>query len=274
MQTEFLLTALSVAFLHGLTSSLHCLGMCGPFAGTLNIAGGNGTYVSNLLYNTGRLVSYSLLGAVIGFLGTGLNLAGKLVSLQQFAAVVSGIFVVLFGLGLIRKGSPESSGVYHKILNFFAGPLLVSIRSGKNVPSTALAFGMVTGLLPCAVLYPAFGLALAAADPAISALVMGVFFLGTFPALFLFGIGFRQLLLKLPRGIVRYGGIVVVLVGISMIFFRMNHSHENHDPSSHRSASEWNRSDSENAPHTNTNVPNGNGSPEELENSHDNHRHH
>ncbi|PKA04444.1 sulfite exporter TauE/SafE family protein [Leptospira ellisii] len=268
MQNEFLLTALSVAFVHGLTSSLHCLGMCGPFAGTLNIAGGKGKYTTNLLYNAGRLVSYSALGAIIGFLGTGLNLAGKLVSLHQFAAVVSGIFVVVLGLGLIRNGTPEGSGVYHKILNFFAGPLLVSIRNGKNVPSTALAFGMVTGLLPCAVLYPAFGLALAAADPALSALVMTFFFLGTFPALFLFGVGFRQLLLKLPRGLVRYGGIVVVLVGISMIFFRMNHSHENHDPDSHRSGSEWNRSDSENAPNTDSRGSNGNVSPEEHGHSH------
>ncbi|MBM9499435.1 sulfite exporter TauE/SafE family protein [Leptospira sp. 201903071] len=235
MQNELFLTTLTIAFVHGITSSLHCLGMCGPFAGTLNLANQEQKYKTNLFYNMGRWISYSTLGAIFGTLGSGLNIAGKLVALNELAAIISGIFIVGFGLSLIQNGTPERSGFYQKILNRFAGPLLASLKQGKNLPTTSMAFGMVTGLLPCAVLYPAFSLALATGSAGAGWLVMSIFFLGTFPALFLFGVGFRSLLVKLPQGVIRYGGIIIVFVGISMIFLRLGHSHSEHEhsPNSH-----------------------------------------
>ncbi|EMO81499.1 DsbD family 2 domain protein [Leptospira kirschneri str. 200801774] len=56
MQTKLIITTISVAFLHGITSSLHCIGMCGPFAGTLNMVGEKGKFKMNLLYNLGRFI--------------------------------------------------------------------------------------------------------------------------------------------------------------------------------------------------------------------------
>ncbi|TGK25832.1 sulfite exporter TauE/SafE family protein [Leptospira yasudae] len=249
MQTELVITTISVAFLHGITSSLHCLGMCGPFAGTLNLAGEKSKFRTNLLYNLGRLLSYSTLGAIFGFVGSGLNLAGSLVSLHEFAAIVSGIFIVVFGLSLIQNAGPERSGFYQKILNYFASPLIASLKQGKNLSGASLAFGMVTGLLPCAVLYPAFSLALATGSAPSGILVMSSFFLGTFPALFLFGIGFRKILTKLPSGAIRFGGIAIILIGISMIFFRMNHSHADHEHTAPGVKTEWNSSPNEDHSH-------------------------
>ncbi|AYV54541.1 sulfite exporter TauE/SafE family protein [Leptospira kmetyi] len=244
MQTELIFTTISVAFIHGITSSLHCLGMCGPFAGTLNLAGEDRKFRLNLFYNLGRFLSYSTLGAIFGFVGSGLNLAGSLVSLHEFAAIVSGIFIVIFGLSLFQNASPERSGLYQKILNKFAGSLVTSLKQGKNLSGASLAFGMVTGLLPCAVLYPAFSLALATGNVGTGSLVMSSFFLGTFPGLFLFGIGFRKLVLKLPSSAIRFGGIAVILIGISMIFFRMNHNHADHEHPSNSEKVEWNSSQS------------------------------
>ncbi|WP_078123793.1 sulfite exporter TauE/SafE family protein [Leptospira alexanderi] len=228
MQTELFLTTISVAFLHGITSSLHCLGMCGPFAGTLNLYQKEARFKTNLFYNLGRFLSYSTLGAILGFVGSGLNLAGNIVSLREFAAVISGIFVIVFGLRLLQNAGPERSGVYQKILNKFAAPLIISLKQGKNLSGIPLAFGMVTGLLPCSALYPAFSLALATGDIGYGSIIMSVFFLGTFPALFLFGIGFRKLVLKLPTNAIKFAGVAVVFIGISMIFFRMNHTHAEH----------------------------------------------
>ncbi|AVV51212.1 MULTISPECIES: sulfite exporter TauE/SafE family protein [Leptospira] len=228
MQTELFFTTISAAFLHGIASSLHCLGMCGPFAGTLNLYQKEARFKTNLFYNLGRFLSYSTLGAILGFVGSGLNLAGNLVSMREFAAAISGIFVVIFGLRLLQNTGPERSGVYQKVLNRFAAPLIVSLKQGKNFSTVPLAFGMVTGLLPCSVLYPAFGLALATGGIGYGSIVMSAFFLGTFPALFLFGIGFRKLVFKLPTNSIKFAGIVVIFVGISMIFFRMNHAHTEH----------------------------------------------
>ncbi|TQE74358.1 sulfite exporter TauE/SafE family protein [Leptospira noguchii] len=224
MQTELIITTISVAFLHGITSSLHCIGMCGPFAGTLNIVGEKGKFKMNLLYNLGRFISYSILGAILGFLGSGLNFAGSIFALQEFAAVFSGIFILAFGFRLFHNVSPERSGLYQKILNQFVSPLFVSIRKGEKLAITSLTFGIVTGLLPCAVLYPAFSLALATGNIGYGSIVMSAFFLGTFPALFIFGIGFKRILLRLPPNVIQLGGIIIIFLGISMIFFRMNHT--------------------------------------------------
>ncbi|MBF3375563.1 sulfite exporter TauE/SafE family protein [Leptospira borgpetersenii] len=231
MQTELFLTTISVAFLHGITSSLHCLGMCGPFAGTLNLYQKEARFKTNLFYNLGRFLSYSTLGAILGFVGSGLNLAGNMVSLREFAAVISGIFVITFGLRLLQNAGPERSGIYQKVLNKFATPLLISLKQGKNLSGVPLAFGMVTGLLPCSALYPAFSLAFATGNIGYGSIIMSAFFLGTFPALFLFGIGFRKLVLKLPTNAIKFAGIAVVFIGISMIFFRMNHTHMEHKDS-------------------------------------------
>lgn len=228
MQTELFLTTISAAFLHGITSSIHCLGMCGPFAGTLNLYQKEARFKTNLLYNLGRFLSYSTLGAILGFAGSGLNLAGNIVSLREFAAVISGIFVIVFGLRLLQNAGPERSGVYQKILNKFAAPLIISLKQGKNLSGIPLVFGMVTGLLPCSALYPAFSLAFATGDVGYGSVIMSAFFLGTFPALFLFGIGFRKLALKLPTNAIKFAGVAVVFIGISMIFFRMNHTHTEH----------------------------------------------
>lgn len=184
MQTELFLTTISAAFLHGITSSIHCLGMCGPFAGTLNLYQKEARFKTNLFYNLGRFLSYSTLGAILGFAGSGLNLAGNIVSLREFAAVISGIFVIVFGLRLLQNAGPERSGVYQKILNKFAAPLIISLKQGKNLSGIPLVFGMVTGLLPCSALYPAFSLAFATGDVGYGSVIMSAFFLGTFPALF------------------------------------------------------------------------------------------
>ncbi|EMN92065.1 sulfite exporter TauE/SafE family protein [Leptospira weilii] len=232
MQTELFLTTISAAFLHGITSSIHCLGMCGPFAGTLNLYQKEARFKTNLLYNLGRLLSYSTLGAILGFVGSGLNLAGRnIVSLREFAAVISGIFVIVFGLRLLQNADPERSGVYQKILNKFAAPLIISLKQGKNRSGIPLAFGMITGLLPCSALYPAFSLAFATGDVGYGSVIMSAFFLGTFPALFLFGIGFRKLVLKLPTNAIKFAGVAVIFIGISTIFFRMNHTHAEHKDS-------------------------------------------
>ncbi|EMO64197.1 DsbD family 2 [Leptospira borgpetersenii serovar Pomona str. 200901868] len=176
MQTELFLTTISVAFLHGITSSLHCLGMCGPFAGTLNLYQKEARFKTNLFYNLGRFLSYSTLGAILGFVGSGLNLAGNMVSLREFAAVISGIFVITFGLRLLQNAGPERSGIYQKVLNKFATPLLISLKQGKNLSGVPLAFGMVTGLLPCSALYPAFSLAFATGNIGYGSIIMSAFF--------------------------------------------------------------------------------------------------
>lgn len=232
-----ILPIFGAAFLQGLASSLHCVGMCGPFAGTLSVSSGESGWRSNAFlqvsYNLGRLGSYSLLGILFGAAGQGANFVSvELGWVREIAAWISGFFLLFFGLSLFFGGSRVSFRLSAKILEKIAKPILQSLRSGHEKPFfpplLGFAFGLVTGLLPCGVLYPAFALAFATGSPWLGGGIMISFFLGTFPLLFLFGFGFRTLASKLVGNRARFAGIIVILIGIGWIFFRIGHDHSGH----------------------------------------------
>ena len=66
------------ALLVGLAGSLHCAGMCGPIVIALpsGVVGGIHLWNTRILYNLGRILTYGILGAMIGIIGQGLFLGG------------------------------------------------------------------------------------------------------------------------------------------------------------------------------------------------------
>ena len=95
--------ALVLAF--GLVSSLHCVQMCGPIVLTYSVAANAGTARRGLLglhlaYNSGRTLTYMLLGAVAGFAGGTMGFVGRLAGIENVAAIVAGIAMVIAGLTL------------------------------------------------------------------------------------------------------------------------------------------------------------------------------
>ena len=219
MSLEILLVS---SFLYGLTSSLHCIGMCGPFVATLNISGEN-TFITNILYNLGRAWSYFLLGFFLGYVGEKINLAGNYVQIQMISAIISAIFVIAIGIGMIFNKALFS---YNSVVSTkLVQPLMEAIRKTKSHALLALTIGLVSGLLPCGVLYPAYSMSFASGNSIIGGLSMLSFFMGTFPGLFIFGIGFHVIKKYVQPSLVSFLGILVVLVGISTIVLRFNHSH-------------------------------------------------
>ena len=87
---------LSAAFVQGLAGSVHCIGMCGPFALVLSGPEGRRPLVI-FLYNLGRSFAYTLMGLTLGFIGGKANefFAGPL------AAIIGGGFIILFGLSYL-----------------------------------------------------------------------------------------------------------------------------------------------------------------------------
>ncbi len=67
-----------VAFFIGLFGSVHCIGMCGPLAFAIPVAQNKWWLIvgDKLLYNIGRVISYSFLGLLIGFIGRQFWIAG------------------------------------------------------------------------------------------------------------------------------------------------------------------------------------------------------
>src|SRR5215216_2882469 len=90
-----------IAFFIGLFGSVHCIGMCGPLAFAVPSFHSRWwmVVVDKFVYNAGRVITYTLLGLLIGLLGRQLWLAG----LQQGVSVVSGILVIMAGFSRMFK---------------------------------------------------------------------------------------------------------------------------------------------------------------------------
>ena len=80
------------ALVLGLAGSFHCIGMCGPIAFIIPVDRTSKAkmFYQTFLYNIGRLISYSLIGVLFGFIGKGLYLAG----FQQRLSVLMGVIMI------------------------------------------------------------------------------------------------------------------------------------------------------------------------------------
>ncbi len=165
------------AFLTGLFGSFHCAGMCGPIAFALPGKGnsGIGFYIGRLIYNSGRIFTYMLLGIILGAFGLGLKLAG----IQQSLSIGAGILIILS----IIFSKFTNAGSSFNPLKLFSNKLFKSLFAKANMASL-FAIGVLNGLLPCGFVYIALIGATATQDVFHGAIFMMIFGLGTLPMMF------------------------------------------------------------------------------------------
>ncbi|MCX6249386.1 MAG: sulfite exporter TauE/SafE family protein [Bacteroidetes bacterium] len=209
------LQALTIGFF----GSFHCIGMCGPIALALPLKGGSGgaRFLTALLYNLGRILTYFILGLVFGLIGSGLNLWG----FQRWVSIILGavmIIGVLFPF-LVRSSDLESgidrllSGFKSFFARFF----------GYRSTFSALIIGLLNGFLPCGLVYIALAGALVSSTPVEGGTCMLFFGLGTIPALLavtfagnLFGMKFRNRIKKLIPILIIAIGVLFILRGLNL----------------------------------------------------------
>jgi sulfite exporter TauE/SafE len=170
----------------GMVGSLHCVGMCGPIALALPSRGGGvgSRIISSVVYNIGRVTTYTTMGAIIGIAG------GRLlaVSLQQHLSIFFGLILLLF---VFKPAWLERQVTKLPIVG--DGVLIIrkSIGSLFRQPSlrSLLLIGVLNGLLPCGFVYVAWAGALTSGSIAKGAAFMALFGLGTFPALWAVAFG-------------------------------------------------------------------------------------
>jgi sulfite exporter TauE/SafE len=82
------------AFLLGFLGSMHCVGMCGPIVLAIPINNKNkiSPYISNILYNFGRVITYSFLGLIFGFIGQSLSI----IVLQSHISITFGSLILIY----------------------------------------------------------------------------------------------------------------------------------------------------------------------------------
>jgi sulfite exporter TauE/SafE len=175
-----MLGPLLAAFLAGLLGSVHCVAMCGAFAASCAR-----TRAGLPAWHLGRILSYTLLGAVAGSAGALLPgpawLPGLLATLLLgwFALALAGV-------------APEPRLVPASLTHIGAR------AARRDSPGAQLLFGVVNGFLPCGLVYSALTIPVALASPARGAAAMLAFGAGTTPALTLAALGLRRLLLATP----------------------------------------------------------------------------
>jgi len=211
---------LSLVFLTGVLSSLHCIGMCGPIVLAYSIAGnraGGSRAAAGVLglhgaYNGGRLISYSVLGAIAGFAGM---IFGSLRVIGDYVSLVGGVLLILSGIALLKVipvPARLTSGLAGTGVAKVHGALLRS-RSFRS----KLALGLLTPLLPCGVLYAVVVKAAATASVWTGALTMALFALGMAPALVLVGSLSSIFSAKARKSAERLAAVTVILMGIVLL---------------------------------------------------------
>lgn len=219
--------ALFSALLLGLLGGGHCLGMCGGIVAAMSMGlpgqGGGRRFALMLAYNLGRLVSYSLAGALAG--GIGLLVAGVLpVAMAQKALLLTAaLFMLLMGLyvsgwwnglALIER---QGGHLWRKIEPL--GRKLLPVRN----PTQALLLGLVWGWLPCGLVYSMLVTALSSGGAIPGAALMLAFGLGTLPNLLLMGTAAAWVAGQIRKPAVRQaaGGLIMIyglVLAISVIW--------------------------------------------------------
>lgn len=196
-----------LSFLFGMTSSLHCLGMCGPLILAMPFQENNSITLNRVFYFTGKTSAYMILGLFIGMIGWG----ATLLDWQQVISIISGSTLIIVSIYSFRKKSHTGTHIQNWITRIYAKTF------SKKFKLKYLTLGFLNGLLPCGMVYIALSTALISHTPLEGALAMGFFGLGTIPILLLI-IMMKQKIMKFRKLNYRLiTTISTILVGFFML---------------------------------------------------------
>ena len=212
--------AMSAALLAGLLGSAHCLGMCagisGLFAVNSSIATMRMQFPTALTYNVGRVISYAVLGMIVGSFGSVIVKASPTVA--SSVRFLSGLIIILVGikvafdLRLLDAIERMGATLWAKI-----APVAKRLVPVTSLPR-AFGLGLIWGWLPCGLVYSVLLIAATSAAPADGAAIMVAFGIGTMPAMVMTGLGAAQMSQFMRRRGTRLGfGLLIVILGVLTI---------------------------------------------------------
>jgi sulfite exporter TauE/SafE len=203
-----LLLAISLGFL----GSFHCIGMCGPIALSIPVKSNSkmDALLGGLVYNSGRIFTYSIMGLLFGLIGSGFAMAGlqNTVSIVLGSAILVLVFIPRFSFLNVR------SGLIGRLLE----KLKTNMRKlfGTYSQSSLFLIGLLNGLLPCGLVYLAIAGSVATGDVWEGSLFMAGFGLGTLPAMLgvslvrhLITMEWRQ---RIRRSVPVFAGLMAVML--------------------------------------------------------------
>jgi sulfite exporter TauE/SafE/copper chaperone CopZ len=198
--------SLFLIFTLGLVTGFHCIAMCGGFVisySSKQAARGGNSLSSHLIYGASKTLGYTIIGGLFGLLGSFIAFTPLI---KGVASALAGLFLILYGanmLGLIRFR--------------LKGPSFLEKYSKVNSSNPA-AIGFANSLmLACGPLQAMYVIAAASGSPITGALYLFFFGLGTLPVLLGFGVLTSVVSGRLTQKILRYSGVIVILLGLVML---------------------------------------------------------
>lgn len=199
----------------GFASGFHCIGMCGPIALSMGLTKKQAAnfYLQNLTYQFGRIFTYSVLGALLGIIGQGFEMAG----FQKYLTIIAGVLLIV--MAVFSFGGKDFASKIPFLSKFLYS---VKMNLGKLLQKadyrSRFTTGLLNGFLPCGMVYMALTASLAGGGIWQGALYMALFGLGTLPFMFaivlagnLMNQAFRVKVLKaVPVIMIILGGLFIL----------------------------------------------------------------
>ncbi len=212
-------------FVVGLLTSVHCIAMCGG----INLSQCIPTETSetdhkdiskvtillpSFLYNSGRVVSYTVIGFLLGGIAcvfTGSLSAGIPTAFQGVLKIIAGFFMVIMGINML--------GIFpflRRLQIRFPQKTIRKISEKKRTEKRPFVIGLLNGLMPCGPLQSMQIIALGSGNPVSGSLAMFMFSLGTVPLMMGLGSLVSVLGKKYTKMVMQVGCILVVVLGLAM----------------------------------------------------------
>jgi sulfite exporter TauE/SafE len=218
-----------ILFVFGIMTSFHCIAMCGGIIISQTVKsdeydkqGSNRLLkiaLPSFLYNLGRIISYTVIGAVAGGIG---QVVGFLGILKGIIPIIGGIFMIIAAINLL--------GVFKFLRRFnITMPICFAkkIRYGKI--KNSFLIGVLSAFMPCGPLQIIQLYALGTKSIIIGGLSTFFFAIGTVPVMFIFGIintfisnKYSYKILKVSAVLILFLGIVMVNRGLNLIGVNTN----------------------------------------------------
>ncbi|SEV84025.1 urease accessory protein UreH domain-containing protein [[Clostridium] fimetarium] len=205
-----------ILFVVGLLTSLHCVAMCGGINLSVCVSykfdkdkdSKFSKLKPSLMYNAGRVISYTIIGGIVGALGSVFSISN---TGSAFISILAGGFMVIMGLNMLnifpslRKLNPHMPKAFANKIH--------SEKKNKG----PFVVGLLNGLMPCGPLQAMQLYALGTGSFIAGSISMLAFSLGTVPLLFAFGALGSLLSSKFSKNMIKASAMIVIVLGFVMV---------------------------------------------------------
>lgn len=207
-------------FVIGLITSVHCVAMCGGInlSQTIKREESSQKHFTNskfesvkpaILYNLGRVISYTGIGFLVGAFGSVFSIS---TTLQGVLKIIAGVFMLIMGSNMLnlfpflRRFTPSMPKIFTKKIN-----------QGKQNNNSSFVVGLLNGLMPCGPLQAMQIYALSTGNAFAGAFSMFLFSLGTVPLMFTLGALSGILGKKFTKQVLTVGAVLVLVLSLDML---------------------------------------------------------